>query len=171
MLAELKTQIQAAQDRARSLKTKAAQAKAYAKVRELRSQALDLLYGQRDAFARMSVKGTVLWFHAGDDYVRIETPYGSLLANPTSDEVSKSWYGHTCCVEYTAGQTVILELEVDVDSDRLCLKLIPKRILGGTLNEEQYAELCKRDDLAFFKYPGSTGVTGLFAQTKEVSHE
>jgi hypothetical protein len=123
-----------------------------------------LLYAQRDAYATHSVKATVRWFHAGDDHVCIATPYGTLYANPTSDVVSKSWYGHTCCVEYVEGQELVIEIEVDVDSARLCLELIPRRIYGGTLNETQYTELCKRDDLAFFKYPGSDGVTGLFAR-------
>ena len=85
-------------------------------------------------------------------------------ASPTSDVVSKSWYGFTCCVNYVKGQEVIVEFEVDVDSDRLVLIAVPRRVFGGTLDEAKYAELCKRDNLAFFKYPGSNGVTGLFAK-------
>ncbi len=158
----LKESLAAAESKARSLKTKKAQTKAWNVVRELRHEILMLLYGQRDAFQTHSVKATVRWFHAGDDHVCISTPYGTLYASPTSDAISKSWYGHTCCVEYTEGQELIVEIDVDVDSDRLCLEVIPKRIYGGKLNESQYAELCKRTDLAFFKYPNG-GMTGLFA--------
>lgn len=162
-LSELKELIKATRDRAHGLKTKKAKEKAWAVARELEREALTLLYAARDEYAIHSVRGTIRWFHAGDDDVAVNTPYGTLYASPTSDVVSKSWYGHTCCVEYTEGQDVILEVDVDVDSDRLCLITIPKRVYGGRLNETQYAELCKRDDLAFFKYPNSAGVTGLFS--------
>jgi hypothetical protein len=159
----LKEQISAAKTKARTLKTRKAQDKAWKTVQELEHQALTILYAQRDAFRTHSVKAKVRWFHACDDYVSLFTPYGTQYGSPTSDVVSKSWYGSACCVEYTEGQEVIVELEVEVDSERLCLQVIPKRIYGGKLNEVQYAELCKNPNLAFFKYPGTDEVTGLFA--------
>jgi hypothetical protein len=160
---QLKSKLEAATERAHSLKTKKAQTKAWNVVREIRHEILMLLYAARDTYAPYSMQGTVRWFHAGDDHVCIRlSDNSSTYANPMSDAVSKSWYGHTCCVEYTAGQAVVVEFEVDVDSDRLCLVRIPKRIYGGTLNEAQFAELDKRTDLAFFKH-SSGGMTGLFA--------
>jgi hypothetical protein len=159
----LKEQIAAVRTKARSLKTKAAQQKQYTKARELEHQALMLLFAARDSYAVHSVKGTVRWSHAGQDNFAVSTPYGTLHPSPTSDVLSKSWYGQTCCVEYTEGQQVILEIKVDVDMERLCLEVIPSRVIGGTLNATQYAELDKRTDLAFFKHSNSTGVTGLFA--------
>jgi hypothetical protein len=160
----LKLEIETAKARARSLKTRRARDKAWNVVRDLRGKALELLYAARDQYATHSVKGVVRWFHEGDDCVSIRTAeYGTLWANPTSDAVSKSWYAGTCCVQYAKDQAVVLEIEIDIDSDRLCLQVIPRRVHGGTLDEARYAELCKRDDLAFFKYPGSNGVTGLFS--------
>lgn len=164
-MTNLKEKLSIAREKAKLFKTKKAQTKAWAVVREIEHEILTILYAQRDAFAVHSVKATVCWFHAGDDHIALNTPYGSLYGSPTSDIVSKSWYGSTCCVEYTKGQNVVVEIDVDVDSERLCLMVIPKRIYGGTLNEVQYAELCKRTNLAFFKYP-TGGMTGLFAQTK-----
>lgn len=159
----LRLEIKAARTRAYGLKTKKAQVKAWARVRELERELLTHLYAARDTFHTHSVRGTVLSAHAGDDYMIVRTPYGALHPCPTSDVLSKSWYAHTCCVEYTVGQEVILEIEVDVNSEYLTLELIPKRIYGGTLNAAQYAELDKRTDLAFFKHSNSDGVTGLFS--------
>jgi len=162
---QLRTSLKEAKTRAYGLKTKKAQAKAWARVREIEREILTHLYAQRDAYAVHSVKGTVLVdnSHCMSEHLIVKTPYGILHPSPTSDVLSKSWYAHTCCVEYTKGQEVVLELHVDVDSARLCLELIPKRIVGGTLNETKYAELDKRTDLAFFKHSGADGVTGLFS--------
>jgi len=161
---DLRTQLEAAQKRAYSLKTKKAQTKAFLVVRELRDQILNGLYEQSNKYAKHSVKATVRVAYSGDDSL-FDTEYGSFWISPANDELTKSWYEHTSCIEYTEGQSVVIEFDVEVDSDRLCIYRIPKRVYGGRVNEAQYAELCKRDDLAFFKYPNSTGVTGLFKQT------
>lgn len=159
---ELKQAIRAESIRARGLKTKKAQQRAWDKVRSLEREVLGMLYEARSKYAPYSIKATVQYFHDGDDHILTRTADGeSCWISPTSDEVSKSWYGSTCCVSYSKGQDVVIEIEVDVDSDRLCLIHVPRRVRGGTLNEAKYAELCKRTDLAFFKYP--SGMSGLFS--------
>lgn len=161
----LKLKLEAAETRARSLKTKTAREKAWNVVREISREILDILYAERDAFCTHSVRGEVIVdnSHCMSDYIMVRTPYGILHASPTSDVLSKSWYAHTCCVEYIKGQQVTLEIEVDVQHDKLRLAVYPKRIHGGTLNTAKYAELDKRTDLAFFKHSNSDGVTGLFS--------
>lgn len=161
-MTQLKEQIKAARSRAYSLKTKKAQTKAWAAVRELEREALTLLYAARDRYATQSIKGTVVRFTDSDDHVCVTTALGTMWISPTSDAVSKSWYGQTCCVQYSNGQEIIIEIETDVNSDRLFLELIPRRVFGGTLNEAKYTELCKRTNLAFFKYPNGH-MSGLFA--------
>jgi hypothetical protein len=162
-LTELRADLDAAKTRARSLKTKKAREKAWNVAREIEREIFLRLCDMRDTYAVQSVKGTVTrdtW--AGDDYIPVETCFGLLWLSPTTDEQSKSWYPGTCCIEYSKGQTLIIEIETDVNHSGLFLELVPRLSRGGTLNEEKYAELCKRDDLAFFKYPGADGVTGLF---------
>ena len=171
---KLREDLKAAKDRAYSLKTKKAKEKAWTKVREIKRQILIGLYAEREQFAVFSVKGTVVVdnSHCMAEHIGIETSYGLFWVSPANDILSKSWYASTCCVEYQEGQQVIVELEADVNSERLGLFLYPKRVYGGTLNETKYAELCKRDNLAFFKYPElKGGMTGLFASPKAVSNE
>lgn len=164
---ELRQKIKELRQKAYSMKTKKAQSKYFDKMKEVEHELFLKLCDQRDKFGTHSVKATVGYFRDGEDDVMLNTPYGILYGSPTSDAVSKSWYGHTCCVEYSKGQEVIVEIDVDVDMDRLVLNVIPKRIYGGTLNQAKYDELCKRDNLAFFKYPNSEGVTGLFSSKKK----
>jgi hypothetical protein len=161
----LREQIKAARQRAYSLKTKKAQRKAWDKVHELERELFRLLCEQRDRYARFSVKGTVISdnSHCMSDTFGVDTPNGIFWVSPTCDELSKSWYSSTCCVEYSKGQEVIIEMEVDVNHDRLTLHAYPKRVYGGILNETKYAELCKKGNLAFFKYPDGH-MSGLFAQ-------
>jgi hypothetical protein len=172
---QLKEQLKAAKDRAYSLKTKKAQRKAWDRVRDIEREILfgsGGLFEQANVYATHSVKGVVKRFYAGCSDVLIETKeYGNLWVNIANDVEAKSWYDHTCCIEYTEGQTVIVECTIEVDSDRLCLYVQAGHVTGGRVNETQYAELCKRDDLAFFKYPNLNGVTGLFSQSKAVSRE
>ncbi len=170
-LSELKDLIKAESSRAYKLKTRRAKQRAWDKVKALRREALDtILYPMSVKHGPQSIKATVRTFHAGDEHFLIDTPYGSMWVSPASDVATKSWYPHTCCIEYTVGQEVVVEIEYEVNYDGLFLQILPGHIYGGRVNETQYAELCKRDDLAFFKYPNSSGVTGLFA-TKAVSHE
>src|SRR5271154_1152614 len=108
----IKEQIKAAEQRARSLKTKSAQTKAWKVVHELKHELFMLLAEERNKYATHSVKGTVIGdnSHCMSDYIMVKTEaYGILHASPTSDVLSKSWYAHTCCVEYSQGQEVILE--------------------------------------------------------------
>ncbi len=163
---QLREQIEALKSKGYSLKTKKAQMKCFDKVRELERELFFKLCDQRDKFQNHSVKAIVRWFHEGDDQVALRTPYGTLYGSPTSDVVSKSWYGSTCCVQYQEGQEVIIEIEIDVDMESLYLQLIPKRIYGGILNETKYIDLCKQDNLAFFKYPNGH-MSGLFSQKKK----
>lgn len=167
MKSQLKEALEVAKSKARSLKTKKAQAKAWAKVREIEHEILfgeGGLYEQAKPYAVHSVKGTVRRFYAGCEDVLVDTTeYGSMWVSICSDVLTKSWYPHTSCIEFTEGQEVVLEITIEVNSDRLCLNAVPGHISGGKVNEEQYAELCKNTNLAFFKYPNSNGVTGLFA--------
>jgi len=161
---ELKQLAEQARTNARSLKTKKAQQKAYDKAREFEREAFIKLCNERDLYGQFSFKATVKHFRPGSDEYLVETPYGSMWLSPTSDVLSKSWYAHTCCIEYVIGQTIHVEATIDVNHDRLELNIIPGKVSGGTLNTEQYTELCKNDNLAFFKYP--IGMTGLFSQKK-----
>lgn len=158
----LKDSLKVAETRARSLKTKKAQAKAWEAYREIKREIFRLLCDERNKFARHSVKGIVKTFSAGNDHFLVETPYGSMWVSPTGDALTKSWYAHTCCIEYTVGQEIIIEIEIDLADDGMRLGSFPKRIHGGTVNESQYGELCKKGNLAFFKYPEGH-MSGLFA--------
>lgn len=161
---ELKEAIELEKSRFYSLKTKKAKEKSRQRIRDLRTKALlEHLYPARDAYATHSVRGTVIDSTGRGDEIAMKTEeYGLLWISPCNDILSKSWYPNTCCVEYSRGQSVVIECDIDVDSDRLCLIVVPKRIYGGTLNEERYNELCKQDNLAFFKYPDGH-MSGLFA--------
>jgi hypothetical protein len=159
-IAELKQQATQARDKARSLKTKKAQLKAYNLARDFERQAFGKLCDERDKYGKFSFKATVNHFNPKNEHYLVETPYGSMWLSPTADILSKSWYSHTCCIEYTKEQIITVEAQIDANLDRLTLEIIPGKVTGGTVNETQYAELCQRDDLAFFKYP--TGMTGLF---------
>lgn len=161
-LKTLKELIKAETTRAYNLKTKQAKAKAWAKVRALRDEACEILYSiPREG--TQSVKAIVKTFRPGDNHFLVETVFGHMWVSPTADVLTKSWCSHTCCIEYTIGQEIVLEFDVEVNTDKLFREIIPGHISGGRVNETQYAELCKRDDLAFFKYPNSNGVTGLFS--------
>ncbi len=157
---ELKNQAEQLRTKARSLKTKKAQSKAYDSARELENQAWIKLCDERNKYGKFSFKAVVNHFSAGSENYLVDTPYGHMWLSPTADILSKSWYAHTCCIEYTKGQTVVVEASIDVNSDRLSLEVVPGKVTGGTVNETKYLELCQRDNLAFFKYPA--GITGLF---------
>jgi hypothetical protein len=170
---DLRDQLNAAEQRARSLKTKKAQIKAWDKVREIRREILTKhLYPELAKYRTHSVKGIVKRFHPGDDHYLVETKeYGTMWLSPCADVLTKSWYDHTCCIEYVEGQIIVIECELEINHDKLQIFVQPGHVTGGFVNEVQYAELCKQDDLAFFKYPNSNGVTGLFARPKAVSNE
>ncbi len=157
---ELKDQAEQLRTKARGLKTKKAKSKAYDSAGELESQAWFKLCDERAKYGEFSFKAVISHSRSGDEHFLAETPYGSMWLSPTSDILSKSWYAHTCCIEYTKGQTIVVNAKIEVNNDRLSLEVIPGEISGGSVNETQYSELCKRDNLAFFKYP--TGMTGLF---------
>ena len=170
-LDEIKELIEVETRRADKLKTKKAKIKAWDKVRGLEREACTILYGAVKKYAPQSMKAVVKHFRPGDDHFLVETPYGSMWVSPTGDVLSKSWYPHTCCIEYTVGQEIVLEFHTEVNLDKLFLEIIPGKMYGGRVNETQYTELDKRDDLAFFKHSNSDGVTGLFKQIKAVSNE
>ena len=147
--------IKALQTEALNSKTKEAAQKCYDKIRTLKSEAWEILDEQASKYGVQVVKGTVRTFMASNDYFLVDTLFGTMWVSPTCDELSKSWYPHTCCVEYSVGQTIYIEVAAEVNLGDLSLSLRPVRMAGGTINEAQYKELCQRDDLAFFKYPGS----------------
>lgn len=158
-LTELQEQIILTKTKLYNLKTKKAIEKAKDTLNKLQSQALDMLYDAASAYHEFSIKGTVLY--SGSDKVYLDTVYGRLNVSLTCDVNSKSWYPQTCCVSYENGQSVIIECQVEINTDCFELVVVPKRVYGGTVDENHYQELCKQDNLAFFKYPNGT-MSGLF---------
>lgn len=165
-LNQLKEEIKALKSKGYRLKTTRARRKAFEAARELEREALNILYTAAENVGPQSMRATVKHTNHGDEHFLVDTPYGSMWLSPTADVLSKSWYNHTCCIEYTKGQTITFEFRTEVNHDGLFLEIVLGKVTGGRINEEQYATLCKRDDLAFFKYPNSNGVTGLFASYK-----
>ena len=161
-LNEIRAQIETETSRAYHLKTKPAKLKAYDKIRALRAEALEILYHQAAKFGPQAMRCVVKTFNKYDERFLVDTPHGLMWLSPTSDVVSKSWYEHTCCVKYTIGQEIILDFTTEVNDDKLRLEIITGQITGGVIDEAQFAEMDKRDDLAFFKHTGSDGVCGLF---------
>ncbi len=158
-----KLELEQLRTKAYSLKTKKAQDKAWFKVRELDREIWSHLIDERNNYyAQHSIKGTVTRFYDGCEDVLVDTCYGPLWIPITADILTKSWYPGTCCVEYVAGQSIVIEIDVEVDSDRLCLYVVPKRVYGGTINASKYETLCGQNNLAFFKYKNGH-MSGLFA--------
>lgn len=169
---ELRKKLDTAKTRAYSLKTKKAKSKAWNVVREIEREILSILYAEIARFDVHSIQGTVLTFNPGNDVFLVETEaYGKMWVSPTGDVLSKSWYGHTCCIEYKIGQRIVIECKIEVNHDTLRLNVIPGEMIGGFVNEAQYAELDKRNDLAFFRHSNATGMTGLFAQPKVAQND
>lgn len=162
VLEELKEQIKSETRRAYGLKTKKAQAKAWSRVRNLRLEAFALLRDECSRYGAHSIRATVRRFTPRDDNYMVDTPYGTMWLDPSSDVLSKSWYAGTCCIEYDKGQQITLEVTFEVDHQALCIYVVPGHVTGGRVNQEQYAELDKRTDLAFFKH-STGGMTGLFS--------
>jgi hypothetical protein len=123
-----------------------------------------MLYSKANKYAKFSIKGTVLVDnqHVMASDIMVETIYGTLNVSPCNDVLSKSWYNETCCVEYTKGHEIVIQCDIQVDTDYLNLIIVPKKVQGGTLNVKQYEELCKKPNLAFFKYSNGH-MSGLFA--------
>jgi len=89
-----------------------------------------------------------------------KSEFGTINLHATNDVLSKSWYESTCCIEFKKGDVVTFEIT--------CLTIIegrvhwiPGKIEGGHLDHQKYKELCKQDNLAFFKKPDGY-MTGLF---------
>lgn len=163
----IRAQYEAALKHAHSLKTNKARVKAFSKAREIKWRIVGMLRAElAEENNPETIVATVLHARPTDEHLLVDTKFGKMWVSPTGDELAKSWYAHTCCIEYTKGQTIEIDVTFEVNTERLFIQVVPGKMRGGTVNETQYAELCKRDNLAFFKYPNSTGVTGLFAQPK-----
>jgi len=160
---DYKSEIRVLEKKLGTLKTKKAIEKIFDKLnlllREFRIHLMDMA----DQFGTKTLKGIVESYNKNRGTLRIDLgEWGIVYADNCNDILSKSWYNETCCIDYTDGQevTVIVEAEAGTDSWYLSVK----RIQGGTLNQNQYAELCDRGGLAFFKYPDGT-MSGLFARS------
>jgi hypothetical protein len=164
---ELREKLKLAKIKALKLKTKRAQNKAWELVRELRRELFLKVSADCSMYQTSAIKGTVLHFSPYSEHFLVSTVFGNMWLSPTADVLTKSWYSHTCCVEYTVGQKIVIEIEHEVKGDDSFICVVPTTIHGGTVNESQYSELCQRDDLAFFKYPDGH-MTGLFKQRKSV---
>lgn len=154
---ELQQKRKELEQKAYSLKTKKAKQKVYAEIHKIVGAILDLLNEEKKQLEGKTFKGVVV--SPGDmrEFLIRSEELGLVWANPCNAINSKSYYDHTCCVEFTEGSEVTFELYIEVNSDGL--NLMPTKITGGTLNESLYQELCKKK-LAFFKYP--KGLSGLF---------
>ncbi len=144
--------------RAHSLKTKAAQRKAWDKVREVEERLEDLHETAWTKLVGTRIQGTAIMSGTS---VLVETSIGTFEVNACNDALSKSWYNETCCVSYEAGQTVEFEIMVTGYTWRGA-EVMAKNVTGGTFDLSRYEELASKPGLAFFKYP--TGMTGLFSQ-------
>jgi hypothetical protein len=153
-----------ATNKAYSFKTKAARSKAWDKVQEL----VDLSYDEVKPIAE-SYNGQVAEFtvtHVFTDSIQCyNEKLGSYNVSKCNDILSKSWYPETSCIDYTKGQVISVTLFAEVTKhfkhEYQVVGITLTKVVGGVVNESKYAELCKNENLAFFKYPGSEGVTGL----------
>lgn len=92
--------------------------------------------------------------------VMAKSEFGTINLYAMNDILSKSWYESTCCVEFKEGDVITFEITcLNITDGRI--NWIAGNIEGGHLDQQKYEELCKRDDLAFFKKPDGS-MTGLF---------
>ena len=159
----IKESIETESKRFYSLKTNAAKTKSRAKIVALKVQAAELLDKHVNSISGTITKGKVILVDNRDGDLWIETEeFGRVYASITCSVDSKSWYATTCCVEFERGMEVEFILEASVNFDKSCINLVAKAIKGGRFNAERYAELCQKDNLAFFKYPDGH-MSGLFS--------
>jgi hypothetical protein len=159
---ELKMKRDELEKRARSLKTKSAQLKAWDKVREVNRELYNAFSDMAEKYQGKEVVAEVVHSRDSSDSLAHIIGLGvDVWFSPTSDVKSKSWYNETSCITYEKGQKIKAKLRVDVSSEGLTFILTQVR--GGKVDQVRYRELSKNKNLAFFKYPKAKGVTGLFA--------
>jgi hypothetical protein len=158
---QLIEQIKTLNSKLYTLKTKKAVQNTQDKIRDLETQLFPLLEQELNKFQAKTIEGTVLWFDVSGD-VSVSTEYGDMFLSNCSDVEAKSWYPETCCITYQKGQSIKIDVHFEIDFDRYCIKIVSGKTYGGTVDLNEYDRLSQNPDLAFFKYPGSTGVTGLF---------
>lgn len=168
----LRLEIKALETKYYSLKTKVAKSKVQAKIDVLELELFHLVHDQVDAqnaiYSTKKVKALVKYDSKNDDCVFVYIPEFNQTCHVSicNDINSKSWYSHLSCIEYTKDQEVELDIVFDASRDykqNLVCSWSAKKIYGGIVNETQYNELCNDGNkYAFFKYPNSNGVTGLF---------
>jgi hypothetical protein len=157
---ELKAEYETLKRKLFTLKTKKAREKCRDKMEDILQESYLQVYEQCKQYTTCSVKCVVKYVDRDGELI-LDTPYGKVFTNSCNDDLSKSWYGTTCCVEYDIDQVVYLE--VDFQANDFSIGVVAKKITGGTLNEEKYKKLCNDGNkYAFFKYPDSDDVTGLF---------
>jgi hypothetical protein len=139
--------------------------KSKVKYNKLRDQLIDLerkyemevLQPEADKLEGQWVDATIRTINFNGE-LWITTEYGTIWGSIQNDIKSKSWYAETCCIEYVKGQSIKVQLKAKVNDCSIYIEA--GKIEGGQVDEIKYAELCKRDDLAFFKRPDNT-MTGL----------
>lgn len=163
--AALRTEIEALEKRARSLKTKKAQIKAWDAVHRVRHQLCGEYHELAEIFEGKETTCTILWFRPddGDGMAKVDLGDQSktIYFHACNDVKAKSWYAESSCITYESGQVVKAILKVRASSDGLDFSI--GQIRGGKVDEVKYKELCKNKNRPFFKYPKAKGVTGLFA--------
>jgi hypothetical protein len=153
--------------KAKSFKTKAAKTKAWDKVRALVNLSYDEVRPTAESYNGQVAEFTVTSVFS-DSIQCYNEKFGSYNVSTCNDILSKSWYPETSCIEYVKGQvistTLLAEVTKHFKHEYQVVGITLTKIVGGVVNESKYAELCKNKSLAFFKYPGSEGVSGLFAK-------
>ena len=161
-ISELKEDYTELKKKLYSLKTKKAIEKCRAEMDDIRHGAWLQVVEQCKNYTNCMVKCSVRYFGKRDGELILDTPYGKVFTNACNDVLSKSWYGHTCCVEYAVDQVVYMEL--DFKAGDFNIEVVAGKVTGGILNTAKYNELCNDGNkYAFFKYPDADGVTGLLA--------
>lgn len=156
-ITELKQKIKDARTKAYSLKTKKAKDKQFLIIRELTRLLNEALLEAIEPYLGARHKATVLM--NGTD-VLAKSEFGTIQLYAINDVKSKSWYDTTCCVSFKEGDVVTFEIMHPHATDGQ-LHWIAGKIEGGHFDQQKYDELCKRDDLAFFKKPDGSR-SGLF---------
>lgn len=157
----LKIKRQELVDRARSLKTKKAQSRAWRLVSDIEREMHDLVQSHAELVDGTTITGEV---RTSGYEVMVRTAIGNIMVYGCNDVLSKSWYSETCCVSYERGQQIEGEVFVTEVSWR-GYSIGLKNVKGGSFDDARYLELSQNPNLAFFKYP--TGMSGLFSTKNE----
>lgn len=161
---QLRSDIRDLQNKAHSLKTKAAKKKVWGKISALERQLYSELSDIAATVHGKTLKGIVLYTSTGSFLIQVSsddlnTTVHAFVCNAVN---SASWYSETSCITAHKGQEVEFTLIAEVYNEGIALSAA--KIKGLTFDKAQYDVLSKNKNLAFFRYDlSNTEVTGLFA--------